>query len=374
LFKQVKGDENMARVFLKNVVKKFGKVVAVNNVTLEVKDKEFMVLLGPSGCGKSTTLRLIAGLETPDEGEIWIGNRLVNEIDPTKRNVAMVFQSYALYPHMTVYRNIEFPLKMARVPKEERRRKVIEVARFLGIEDLLNRYPKQLSGGQQQRVALARAIVREPEVFLLDEPLSNLDAKLRVKMRFELRRLLHDELQTTTIYVTHDQVEAMTMADRIAVMNAGKIMQVGSPIDVFEKPANIFVAGFIGVPPMNFFEGTLIEKQNNLLLDLGSILFRIPKTYYSTLHPHVGSEIVMGIRPQDIKVALEPQEGSYEGKIVGYEPLGTETYIHFTINGTKEYVAVIPRGMRISLKQKVYWKPNLQKLYFFRKSTGEAIY
>ncbi len=364
----------MARVFLKNVVKKFGKVVAVNHVTLEVKDKEFMVLLGPSGCGKSTTLRLIAGLETPDEGEIWIGDRLVNEIDPTKRNVSMVFQSYALYPHMTVYQNIEFPLKMAKVSKDERRRKVIEVARFLGIENLLNRYPKQLSGGQQQRVALARAIVREPEVFLLDEPLSNLDAKLRVKMRFELRRLLHDELKTTTIYVTHDQVEAMTMADRIAVMNAGKIMQVGSPIDVFEKPANIFVAGFIGVPPMNFFEGTLVEKEGVMFLDLEQVLFKIPETYYSTLQPYVGNEIIMGIRPQDIKISLEPQEGFYEGKVVGYEPLGTETYVHFTINGAKEYVAVIPRGMKISLKQKISWKPNPEKLYFFQKASGKAIY
>ncbi len=364
----------MARVLLRNVVKRFGKVVAVDHINLEVRDGEFMVLLGPSGCGKSTTLRLIAGLENPDQGEIWIGDRLVNDVDPTERNVAMVFQSYALYPHMTVYQNIEFPLKMARVPKQERHKRVVEVARFLGISDLLNRYPRQLSGGQQQRVALARAIVREPQVFLLDEPLSNLDAKLRIKMRFELRKLLHDELGVTTIYVTHDQVEAMTMADRIAVMNKGRIQQVGTPRDVFEKPANMFVAGFIGVPSMNFMEGTLLEKNEELLLDLGAYAIRIPSTYRSILEAYIGKEIVMGVRPQDIEVFLEPSPGSYPAKIIGYEPLGTEIHIHFNINGEKDYIAVTKTIEPLSIGQKIYWRPNPEKLYFFDKQTRQTIY
>ncbi len=364
----------MARVLLKNVTKRFGSVVAVDNVRLEVKDKEFMVLLGPSGCGKSTTLRLIAGLETPDEGEIWIGDRIVNEVDPTERNVAMVFQSYALYPHMTVYQNIEFPLKMARVPKHERHRRVIEVARFLGIEDLLNRYPRQLSGGQQQRVALARAIVREPEVFLLDEPLSNLDAKLRIRMRFELRKLLHDELKVTTIYVTHDQVEAMTMADRIAVMNKGRIQQVGSPREVFEKPQNLFVAGFIGVPPMNFLEGTLVEVEGRIKLDLGEYQIEVPSNYWSILKNHVGRTIVMGVRPQDVYISIKPVKGWYKAIIVGYEPLGTETYIHFTIDKKKDYIAIAKDVDTIRLGMEVYWHPNPNRLYFFDKNTGKALY
>lgn len=363
----------MAKVVLKNVTKKFGRVVAVDKVDLEVKDGEFFVLLGPSGCGKSTTLRLIAGLEEPDEGEIWIGDKLVNNVDPVKRNVAMVFQSYALYPHMTVYQNIEFPLKMAGVPVNERRRRVIEVARFLGIEDLLNRYPKQLSGGQQQRVAVARAIVRSPEVFLLDEPLSNLDAKLRVKMRFEIRKLLHDKLGITTIYVTHDQVEAMTMADKIAVMNKGKIMQVGRPIDVFERPQNMFVAGFIGVPPMNFLEGTLIVKEGKLLLETGDLKITIPDKYIGSLKPYIGKDIVMGIRPQDIIISTKPSHEYYKGVIIGYEPLGLESYIHFSIGGNTDYVAVVKGKLGIILGEKIYWSFNKDRVYFFDKKTRKTI-
>ena len=275
---------------------------------------------------------------------------------------------------MTVSQNIEFPLKMSRVPKNERRRRVIEAARFLGIEDLLNRYPKQLSGGQQQRVALARAIVREPEVFLLDEPLSNLDAKLRVKMRFELRHLLHDELKVTTIYVTHDQVEAMTMADRIAVMNQGRIMQIGTPVEVFEKPANMFVAGFIGVPPMNFFYGSLVSRGKELVLDTGGLEINIPNSYTKSLQEYVGREIVMGIRPQEITIHTEPIEYAYPGKIIGYEPLGTELYIHFTIDEKTDYVAVVKQRLAINLGQQIYWRPSPSKLYFFDKKTGNAIY
>ena len=363
----------MAKVVLKNVTKKFGKVVAVNRVSLEVEDGEFFVLLGPSGCGKSTTLRLIAGLEEPDEGEIWIGDRLVNNVDPVKRNVAMVFQSYALYPHMTVYQNIEFPLKMAGVPINERRKRVVEVARFLGIEDLLNRYPKQLSGGQQQRVAVARAIVRSPEVFLLDEPLSNLDAKLRVKMRFELRKLLHDKLGITTIYVTHDQVEAMTMADKIAVMNNGRVMQIGRPIDVFERPQNMFVAGFIGIPPMNFMVGTLIAKEDKLFLETGDVKIIVPDKYIDPLKPYVGRDIVMGIRPQDIIIDTRPSQGYYEAIVIGYEPLGLESYIHFSIGDNTDYVAVVKGRLNISLGEKIYWVFNKDRVFFFDKKTQQAI-
>ncbi|RLE52516.1 MAG: glycerol-3-phosphate ABC transporter ATP-binding protein, partial [Candidatus Methanomethylicota archaeon] len=240
----------MVKIHLEHVTKVFGEVVAVDDVTLTIREKEFMVLLGPSGCGKTTTLRIIAGLEEPTKGEVYIDDQPVTYLPPKDRDIAMVFQNYALYPHMKVYDNIAFPLKLRKYPKEEIDKMVKEVAEMLHIEDLLDRMPKQLSGGEQQRVALARALIRRPKAFLLDEPLSNLDAKLRVVMRAELKRL-QKELGVTTVYVTHDQAEAMTMADRIAVMKDGKVLQVGSPADVFNKPVNLFVAGFIGSPPMN---------------------------------------------------------------------------------------------------------------------------
>ncbi|RLE72424.1 MAG: sugar ABC transporter ATP-binding protein, partial [Thermoprotei archaeon] len=328
----------MVEVVLKHVTKKFGKVVAVDDLSLEVRDKEFVVLLGPSGCGKSTTLRLIAGLEKPDSGEIWIGDKLVNDVDPTRRNVAMVFQSYALYPHMTVYGNIEFPLKMAGVPKKERKKKVLETAEFLGISELLDRKPSQLSGGQQQRVALARALVREPQVFLMDEPLSNLDAKLRVKMRFELRKL-QKKLGITTIYVTHDQVEAMTMADRIAVMNAGKLQQYGTPEEIFYKPSNIFVAGFVGSPPMNFVKGKVVSEEA-LVFDVGIFKLKIPNIYQKL----AGSEYVLGFRPQHVVVSATPSEDLVEGYVVGVEKLGVETYAHIYYEDT-EVVLKIPDSL-----------------------------
>ena len=249
----------MSKVKVVNLVKKFDKTVAVDGISFDVKDGEFIVLLGPSGCGKTTTLRCIAGLETPDEGEIYIDDKLVNDLPPKDRDVAMVFQSYALYPHMTVYGNLAFPLKMRKLPKDEIDKKVKEVAKLLNIDHLLDRKPRQLSGGEMQRVALGRALVRTPRVFLMDEPLSNLDAKLRVYMRAELKKLQRD-LKITTIYVTHDQAEAMAMADRIAVMNKGKILQYSEPHDVYEKPANLFVAGFIGSPPMNFIKASIVEN------------------------------------------------------------------------------------------------------------------
>ncbi|HHW15219.1 MAG TPA: sn-glycerol-3-phosphate ABC transporter ATP-binding protein UgpC, partial [Firmicutes bacterium] len=263
----------MASVTLKGVSKRFGNVTAVDNVNLEIADREFVVLVGPSGCGKTTTLRMVAGLEEITEGEIYIGERLVNDVAPKDRDIAMVFQNYALYPHMNVYDNMAFALKIRKVRRDEIDRRVRAAAQLLGIENLLDRKPKALSGGQRQRVALGRAIVREPKVFLMDEPLSNLDAKLRVQMRSELSKL-HNRLQTTVIYVTHDQTEAMTMGDRIVVMKDGKVQQVGTPLDIYEHPANVFVAGFIGSPAMNFFQVRLDEANGQLFADFGS--FRLP--------------------------------------------------------------------------------------------------
>ena len=356
----------MARVLLKNVTKKFGDVIAVSRLNLEIKDGEFMVLLGPSGCGKSTTLRMIAGLETPTEGEIWIGDQLVNEIDPTKRNTAMVFQSYALYPHMTVFGNIEFPLRMAGAPKQERAKKVKEVAEFLGISELLNRKPSELSGGQQQRVALARALVREPEVFLLDEPLSNLDAKIRTQMRFELKKLLSYDLGITTIYVTHDQVEAMTMADRIAVMNKGVLQQVGTPNEIFYKPANTFVGTFVGSPPMNLIEGEIIVKDNKTLFNAGEFLLELP------IEMEAREKVILGFRPQHVEVNKDAKEGFVKGKLLGIEKLGVESYGHIPY-GNLEVVVQLPESMGTSVKE-VHWKPRADRIYIFDAKTRELIY
>ncbi|WP_297092146.1 ABC transporter ATP-binding protein [Thermococcus sp.] len=356
----------MARVLLKDVTKKFGEVVAVNRLNLEVRDGEFMVLLGPSGCGKSTTLRMIAGLETPTEGEIWIGDQLVNEIDPTKRNTAMVFQSYALYPHMTVFGNIEFPLRMWKVPKQERIRRVREVAEFLGIADLLNRKPSELSGGQQQRVALARALVREPEVFLLDEPLSNLDAKIRTQMRFELKKLLSYDLGITTIYVTHDQVEAMTMADRIAVMDKGVLQQVGTPDEIFYKPANTFVATFVGSPPMNLLKGEIGERDGRVLFDAGEFVLELPASI------DVRGTAVLGFRPQHVEVSPEPKDGFVRGRLLGIEKLGVESYGHIAYGGV-ELVLRLPEGVERG-REEVYWRPRMDRMYIFDPKSGKLLY
>ena len=267
----------MASVTLQDLSKRFDKVTAVNQINLEIPDKEFVVFVGPSGCGKTTTLRMIAGLEETSDGTILIGDRVVNDVPPKDRNIAMVFQNYALYPHMDVYKNMAFGLKLRRTPKPEIDRRVREAARILGIEGLLNRKPRELSGGQRQRVAVGRAIVRQPEVFLFDEPLSNLDAKLRVQMRSELIKL-HYQLEATMIYVTHDQVEAMTMGDRIVIMNNGEIQQVGAPMDVYDHPGHMFVAGFIGSPAMNFFQGKLTAQNSDLFVDLGKFTVKLPKS------------------------------------------------------------------------------------------------
>jgi multiple sugar transport system ATP-binding protein len=297
----------LAKVTLKKLTKRFEKVVAADKVDLEVQDKEFVVLLGPSGCGKTTILRCIAGLETPTEGEIYIGDRLVNELEPKERDIAMVFQTYALYPHMTVFQNLAFPLENTNISKEQIKEKVEATAKLLQIDALLGRKPKQLSGGQRQRVALGRAMVREPKVFLMDEPLSNLDAKLRVYMRAELKKL-QKALGITTIYVTHDQVEAMTMGDRVAILNHGALQQFGKASNIYFHPVNVFVAGFIGTPPTNFFDCTLI-KEKNFVFDAGPFKYPVPEPLREKAKGWPTS-VVLGVRPQDVKVHSKAEDAT----------------------------------------------------------------
>jgi multiple sugar transport system ATP-binding protein len=322
----------MASVTLQELSKRFDKVTAVNQINLEIPDKEFVVFVGPSGCGKTTTLRMIAGLEETSDGTILIGNRVVNDVPPKDRNIAMVFQNYALYPHMDVYKNMAFGLKLRRTPKPEIDRRVREASRILGIEELLDRKPRQLSGGQRQRVAVGRAIVRQPEVFLFDEPLSNLDAKLRVQMRSELIKL-HYQLEATMIYVTHDQVEAMTMGDRIVIMNNGEIQQVGAPMEVYDQPINMFVAGFIGSPAMNFFQGKLTAQNSDLFVDLGKFTVKLPKSQINRFGNHVNQRVVFGIRPENIsdrEEAGEHQQERVPAKVNVVEPLGSEVIVELS--------------------------------------------
>src|SRR5574338_264745 len=289
----------MAGVTYNHVWKKVGDFIALNDLNIQIEDKEFLVLVGPSGCGKPTALRCLAGLEDISDGRILIGEQVVNDVAPKDRDIAMVFQSYALYPHMTVYDNMAFGLKLRKTPKQEIKRRVENAAKVLGIEQLLDRKPRQLSGGQRQRVAVGRAIVREPKVFLFDEPLSNLDAKLRVQMRAEISKL-HQRLQTTFIYVTHDQTEAMTMATRIAVINKGKLQQIDTPQTLYDKPGNLFVAGFIGSPAMNFFPGTLRQENGKLCVDAGDFTVAIPDSKAAAYENAVGKDIIFGIRPENI--------------------------------------------------------------------------
>ena len=334
----------MAGLTLKHIYKKYpGGVTAVSDFCLDVKDKEFIIFVGPSGCGKSTTLRMIAGLEEITEGELYIGDRLVNDVAPKDRDIAMVFQNYALYPHMTVYNNMAFGLTLRKIPKDEIKRRVEEAARILDISHLLERKPKQLSGGQKQRVALGRAIVRNPKVFLLDEPLSNLDAKLRASMRTELTKL-HQKVGTTFVYVTHDQVEAMTMATRIVVMKDGFIQQVDTPQNLYDLPVNKFVAGFIGTPQMNFISATLEKHGNSLYLVFGTHVVKLPENAANTpaLKEYIGQEVLLGIRPEDIsddaeKVAASP-ETSIECTIDVTELMGAEIYLYLGFDGQEDYV------------------------------------
>jgi multiple sugar transport system ATP-binding protein len=364
----------MAQVILKDLAKKFDEVVAVRDVNLQIKDKEFIVLVGPSGCGKSTTLRMIAGLEEISSGEIYIGDRLVNDLPPKDRDIAMVFQNYALYPHMTVYDNMAFGLKMRKFPKPEIETRVREAAQMLGIQELLNRKPRQLSGGQRQRVAVGRAIVRHPQVFLFDEPLSNLDAKLRVQMRVELKRL-HDRLETTAIYVTHDQVEAMTLGDRVVVMKDGLVQQVGEPLTIYAKPRNRFVAGFIGSPAMNFIDCTVTGTDGNLAVDApGGFLIAVPPASRGALERYRGQSITLGIRPEDIRQssAGDPKDSQVEAVVEVVEPLGNEILIDVKV-GPNPMVARVPPTSRLRMHERVRLSLDPDRLHFFDAKTEQAI-
>ncbi|HCE01399.1 MAG TPA: glycerol-3-phosphate ABC transporter ATP-binding protein [Armatimonadetes bacterium] len=381
----------MAGVSFRNVTKVFGKdVKAVNNLTLDIRDQEFMVLVGPSGCGKTTALRMVAGLEEATEGDILIGDVRVNDVPPKDRDIAMVFQNYALYPHMNVYDNIAFGLRLrelkgfvwqlthwneAREIKKDIDRRVRETAAMLGIEGYLNRRPKELSGGQRQRVALGRAIVRKPKVFLMDEPLSNLDAKLRVQTRAELIRL-HRSLGITTIYVTHDQVEAMTMGQRIAIMRDGVLQQCDKPEVVYQKPANRFVAGFIGSPPMNFLEAKLVEEGGQVWVDAGE--FRFPVVGNGAAKDAVGKDVLMGIRPESIFDAsleshVKPTDfNTFVAKVDVLEPLGHE-YVAYLKCGKHNLLASIETGTKIAIDQEARFVVNLEQIHIFDKETEVAI-
>ena len=332
----------MANVELRQVVKRFGKVVVVPGIDLEIMDNEFIVLVGPSGCGKSTVLRMVAGLEPITSGEISIGGRVVNQMSPKDRNVAMVFQNYALYPHMTVRENMGFSLKMRKHSREEIEERVAEIARILELTPYLERKPSELSGGQRQRVAMGRAMVRDPDVFLFDEPLSNLDAQLRTQMRMELRKM-HLRLKTTTIYVTHDQIEAMTLADRIVILKDGAIQQVGTPIEVFEKPANVFVAKFIGNPPMNILEGTFRVLDGKRCVVAGKSTFPVTDGKAASLAD--GAPVLVGIRPDSIKMGdrIEklPKEWMCSGEVVVSEILGGQSHLEIVIDGDNGLVAEV---------------------------------
>lgn len=365
----------MASVTYKHVQKRFGDNVVIKDLNIDIQDKEFVVFVGPSGCGKSTSLRMLAGLEEISGGEIWIGDRKVNDVPPKDRDIAMVFQSYALYPHMTVYDNMAFGLKLRKTPKTEIDSRVKEAAAILGLEDLLDRRPKALSGGQRQRVAVGRAIVREPAVFLMDEPLSNLDAKLRVTARAEISKL-HQRLQTTFVYVTHDQVEAMTMGDRIAVLNFGDLMQIDTPRNLYENPNNMFVAGFIGSPSMNFFDATLVAEEGNLFIDTGSFRMPVPANRKQAYDSYIGKQVVFGIRPEHIhaKDYAPPSidAAPLEGMIDVIELLGHELHLYIT-SGKSNMVATVDTRLAPSVGSKVDLVMDMNNMHIFDKDTEQAI-
>jgi multiple sugar transport system ATP-binding protein len=349
--------------------------VAVKDLNIEVADKEFLVLVGPSGCGKSTTLRMLAGLEEITEGEIWIGDRVVNNVAPKDRDIAMVFQSYALYPHMSVYDNMAFGLKLRKTPKQVIDQRVRETAKSLNIEQLLDRKPRQLSGGQRQRVAVGRAIVREPAVFLMDEPLSNLDAKLRVEARAFISKL-HQRLGTTFVYVTHDQTEAMTMGTRIAVMNAGELQQIDSPGTLYSHPANVFVAGFIGSPSMNFFNTTIIEEGGKLHVDAGNFRIPMPVSRYENYRPYVGKDIILGIRPEDMHDPqyqpsnIEP--AMIEANVDVVEQMGFEKLVYLEDNG-KTFIARMDPRTSASVGQRIPVVVDVSNVHLFDAQTEKAL-
>jgi multiple sugar transport system ATP-binding protein len=365
----------MARVYYENVTKRFGEVVAVKDLTLEVEDKEFLVLVGPSGCGKSTVIRLLAGLETLTAGKVYIGDQLVNDLPARDRDIAMVFQSYALYPHMSVFDNMAFGLKMHRTHKEEILRRVNAAADILEIEPLLKRKPAQLSGGQRQRVALGRAIVREPQVFLFDEPLSNLDAKLRVQTRTELSKL-HKRLGTTFIYVTHDQVEAMTMATRIAVLKDGILQQVGTPEDLYFRPDNVFVAGFIGSPSMNFFNGTLKAADGLIAVDLAGFQLVLTEERSKRLASRAGQAVICGVRPEDIYdsdfLPMHIRSQTVEALVDVTEMVGNEKLLHVK-SGGQDYLARVDPRSRATLGQQIQLLFDLDRVHLFGADDEKAL-
>ncbi|MDX9810186.1 MAG: sn-glycerol-3-phosphate ABC transporter ATP-binding protein UgpC, partial [Sphaerochaetaceae bacterium] len=349
-----------------------GNVKAVDNVNIDIQDREFVVLVGPSGCGKSTTLRMVAGLEDITSGELYIDGKMVNDVPPKDRDIAMVFQNYALYPHMSVYDNMAFGLKIRKFPKDEIDQRVREAAKILDIEQLLDRKPKALSGGQRQRVAVGRAIVRKPKVFLFDEPLSNLDAKLRVQMRAEISSL-HNRLKATMIYVTHDQVEALTMADKIVVMKLGIIQQIGGPLELYNEPNNKFVAGFIGSPPMNFMTMDVVAEGKQLFVDEGTFRLKLTETQCKLLAQYVGKKVTFGVRPEDVKYSATPiADATINGEISVIEPLGSETHI-YVVAGKHQAVGKVEPTIRLTVEDKISLIPDMDRVKFFDYETELAI-
>jgi multiple sugar transport system ATP-binding protein len=364
----------MANVTIRNLNKRYENGFhAVKDVNLEIRDKEFMVLVGPSGCGKTTTLRMVAGLEEISAGEILIGTEVVNDLPPMDRNIAMVFQNYALYPHKSVYQNMAFGLQMRKYPKAEVDKRVREAAEILGIEPLLERKPKQLSGGQRQRVAVGRAIVRHPEVFLFDEPLSNLDAKLRVQMRVELKRL-HERLETTAIYVTHDQVEAMTLGDRVVVMKDGWVQQVGEPLELYGRPANRFVAGFIGSPAMNFVSVAIRDTGGALWADAEGMRLKVPPRLAERVRAHAGKRLTLGVRPEALHLAggADAAEYCFGSAVDVLEPLGNEILLNFRA-GAAPMVARVDPGLRLKAHESIRLALDPERMHFFDEASDVAI-
>jgi multiple sugar transport system ATP-binding protein len=365
----------MASVTYEHVYKRFGDVIAVNDLNIQIADKEFLVFVGPSGCGKTTSLRLLAGLEEISDGRILIGDRIVNDVPPKDRDIAMVFQSYALYPHMSVYDNMAFGLKLRKVPKAEIDKKVKEAAEILGIGQFLDRKPKQLSGGQRQRVAVGRAIVRNPKVFLFDEPLSNLDAKLRVQTRAEISKL-HQRLGTTFIYVTHDQVEAMTMASRIAVMKDGILQQIDTPQNLYDHPGNVFVAGFIGSPSMNFFEATVVDQDGKLYVDGGSFKVLVPESKKAGYLQHKGKKVVFGIRPEDIYAAQYAAPGispaPLKADVDVSELMGNEIFLYL-LTGKKSFIARVDPRTHARPGETLDLVLNMDNMHLFDPQTEKTL-
>ena len=366
----------MASVTLDRVTKRFGEVTAVQDLSIEVEDREFLVMVGPSGCGKSTTLRLIAGLEELSDGNIYIGDNLVNDVPPKDRDIAMVFQSYALYPHMSVYDNLSFGLRLRGTARKEIERRVQEAAEMLNIAELLDRKPKALSGGQRQRVALGRAVVRDPAVFLMDEPLSNLDAKLRVQTRAELIRL-HERLQATVIYVTHDQMEAMTMGSRIAVLRDGVLQQIGPPQEVYGEPGNMFVAGFIGSPAMNFFDARLTGSADDMYIETDTFKLPVPPDNRAPYVSYVGQDVVFGIRPEDVfDPAFTPDQVSRDAVMKANvdvtEPLGSEVYLYL-LAGDESFIARVDPRTTAAIGNSFDLVIDMSNMQLFDRSTQEVI-